>query len=165
MKWQAISSHHSRWGWHAVILEADDDDWRVNLCSTRNGAIFYSQGELTQGVLKARTPGDSEGQGSLACCSPWGRRELEATEQQRAKDRASHGEGPTDSSWPHQHGPSSRRHLGAQRGLDGRHGRACQPKREQRTRHGLVWFSRAVSPRKRPAFLKGIHLFVEKYKI
>ena len=82
-----------------------------------------------------------------------------------AKDRASHGKGPTDSSWPHQHGPSSRRHLGAQWGLDGRHGRACQPKPEQRTRHGLVWFSRAVSPRKKPAFLKGIHLFVEKYKI
>ena len=27
------------------------------------------------------TPGDSEGQGSLACCSPWGRRESDTTEQ------------------------------------------------------------------------------------
>ena len=27
------------------------------------------------------TPGDSEGQGSLACCSPWGHKELEMTEQ------------------------------------------------------------------------------------
>ena len=30
-----------------------------------------------------QTPGDSEGQGSLACCSPWGRRDLDATEQQQ----------------------------------------------------------------------------------
>ena len=26
-------------------------------------------------------PGDSEGQGSLACCSPWGCKESEMTEQ------------------------------------------------------------------------------------
>ena len=24
-------------------------------------------------------PGDGEGQGSLACCSPWGRKELDTT--------------------------------------------------------------------------------------
>ena len=28
-----------------------------------------------------QTPGDSEGQGSLECCSPWGHRELDITEQ------------------------------------------------------------------------------------
>ena len=28
-----------------------------------------------------QTPGDGEGQGSLACCSPWGRKELDMTEQ------------------------------------------------------------------------------------
>ena len=27
-----------------------------------------------------QAPGDSGGQGSLACCSPWGRRELDTTE-------------------------------------------------------------------------------------
>ena len=27
----------------------------------------------------AQTPGDSEGQGSLACCSPWGRKEADMT--------------------------------------------------------------------------------------
>ena len=27
-----------------------------------------------------QTPGDSEGQGSLACCSPWGHNELDTTE-------------------------------------------------------------------------------------
>ena len=26
-----------------------------------------------------QTPGDSEGQGSLACCSPWGHKELDLT--------------------------------------------------------------------------------------
>ena len=28
-----------------------------------------------------QTPGDSEGQGSLACFSPWGPKELDTTEQ------------------------------------------------------------------------------------
>ena len=27
-----------------------------------------------------QTPGDSEGQGSLVCCSPWGRKKLDMTE-------------------------------------------------------------------------------------
>ena len=29
-----------------------------------------------------QTPGDSEGQGSLACCSPQGHKKLDVTEQQ-----------------------------------------------------------------------------------
>ena len=28
-----------------------------------------------------QAPGDSEGQGSLACCNPWGHKELDRTEQ------------------------------------------------------------------------------------
>ena len=28
-----------------------------------------------------QTPGDSEGQGGLACCSPWGHKESDMTEQ------------------------------------------------------------------------------------
>ena len=28
-----------------------------------------------------QTPGDSEGQGSLVCCSPWGHKESDMTEQ------------------------------------------------------------------------------------
>ena len=28
-----------------------------------------------------QTTGDSEGQGSLVCCSPWGHKELDATQQ------------------------------------------------------------------------------------
>ena len=27
-----------------------------------------------------QAPGDSEGQGSLACCSPWGHKEMDTTE-------------------------------------------------------------------------------------
>ena len=27
-----------------------------------------------------KTPGDSEGQGGLACCCPWGHKELDTTE-------------------------------------------------------------------------------------
>ena len=27
-----------------------------------------------------QTPGDDEGQGSLACCSPWGGKQLDTTE-------------------------------------------------------------------------------------
>ena len=40
------------------------DDWAA---SWLNGCEFE------------QTPGDSEGQGSLACCSPWGHRELDTT--------------------------------------------------------------------------------------
>ena len=35
-----------------------------------------------------QTPGDGEGQGSLACCSPWVRKELDMTEQ--LNDEGSH---------------------------------------------------------------------------
>ena len=32
-----------------------------------------------------RAPGDSEGQGSLACCSPWGHKESDMTERLNKK--------------------------------------------------------------------------------
>ena len=31
-----------------------------------------------------QAPGDGEGQGSPACCSPWGRKEQDMTEQQQS---------------------------------------------------------------------------------
>ena len=34
----------------------------------------------------AQTPGDSEGQGSLVCCSPWGHKELDMTLRLNNKD-------------------------------------------------------------------------------
>ena len=32
-----------------------------------------------------QTPGDGEGQGGLACCSPWGRKESDTTGQLNTK--------------------------------------------------------------------------------
>ena len=32
-----------------------------------------------------QSPGDSEGQGSLACCSPWTHKQSDTTEQQQGK--------------------------------------------------------------------------------
>ena len=38
------------------------------------------------GIIESmQTPGDSERQGSLACCSPWGCKESNATEQLKNK--------------------------------------------------------------------------------
>ena len=34
-----------------------------------------------EGDSEGHTQGDSEGQGSLACCSPWGRKDLDTTSQ------------------------------------------------------------------------------------
>ena len=39
-------------------------------------AIIDSNGDKSE-----QTPGDSEGQGSLLCCSPWGRKKLDMTER------------------------------------------------------------------------------------
>ena len=40
------------------------------------------------------TPGDSEGQGSLVCCSPWGHKELDMAKQQQEIEKTY--EKPTD---------------------------------------------------------------------
>ena len=45
-----------------------------------------------------QTLGDSEGQGSLVCCSPWGHKESDKTEQPNTTTRAIHCKGLT-------HGP------------------------------------------------------------
>ena len=37
-----------------------------------------------------QTPGDSEGQGSLACCSPWGHKESDTTERLKAQSLLQH---------------------------------------------------------------------------
>ena len=36
---------------------------------------------LPNGHEFEQAPGDAEGQGNLACCSPWGCKELDTTEQ------------------------------------------------------------------------------------
>ena len=35
-----------------------------------------------------QAPGDSEGQGSLVCCSPWGHKELGTTERLNSKNQS-----------------------------------------------------------------------------
>jgi len=37
--------------------------------------------DLLNGHEFEQTPADSEGQGGLVCCSPWGRKELDTAEQ------------------------------------------------------------------------------------
>ena len=36
---------------------------------------------MTEGEMVGQAPGDGDGQGSLACCSPRGHKELDTTEQ------------------------------------------------------------------------------------
>ena len=56
--------------------EGGDRGWDVSIDHWFNGPEFE------------QTHGDSEGQGSLACCSPWGLKELDMTEWQNNKNNA-----------------------------------------------------------------------------
>ena len=38
-----------------------------------------------------QTPGDSDGQGSLACCSPWGRKDSDSTERLNNNNKLLYG--------------------------------------------------------------------------
>ena len=53
------------WGWENRVTEDEMVGWHHRL----------NEHEFEQ------TPGDSEGQESLVCCSPWGCKELDTTEQ------------------------------------------------------------------------------------
>ena len=62
--------------------------WRIH------GLIFmdYTVHEVAKSCAQlsnfhSLTQGDSEGQGSLACCSPWGHKELDATERLNNKQQ------------------------------------------------------------------------------
>ena len=56
-------------------------DWRQEKKGTTEDEIVGWHHQLN-GHEFEQAPGDGEGQGSLACCSPWGRIELDTTEQQ-----------------------------------------------------------------------------------
>ena len=45
--------------------------------ATENEMVRYNQ--QLNGYKFEQTPGDSEGQGSLSCCSPWDHKELDMT--------------------------------------------------------------------------------------
>ena len=68
--WCKELTHWKRpWCWGRVKAEGKGDD-RIR----RLGGITDSVG-----MNLGKTPGDGERQGSLGCCSPWGRKELDTT--------------------------------------------------------------------------------------
>ena len=54
-------------------------DWRHEKVVTENEMVGWHH--WLNGREFEQAPGDGEGQGSLACCSPWGRKELDMSEQ------------------------------------------------------------------------------------
>ena len=67
------------------LLEKDPDagkDWRQEeQGTTEDGVVEWHH--WLNGHEFEQALGDGEGQGSLACCSPWGRKESDMTEQQQ----------------------------------------------------------------------------------
>ena len=59
-------------------------DWRVEEKGKTEDEIVGWYHQLN-GHEFEQTPGDGEGQGSLECCSPWGRKELDTTERLKSK--------------------------------------------------------------------------------
>ena len=53
-------------------------DWRQEKGTTEDEMVGWYP--WLNGHESKQTPGDDEGQGSLACCSPWGCKELDTTE-------------------------------------------------------------------------------------
>ena len=66
-------------------------DWRQEEKEMTEDELVGWHHQL-EGHEFGQTPGDSEGQGSLACCSPWGGKESDTTEQpncERQNNKAS----------------------------------------------------------------------------
>ena len=64
------------------LIEKDPDagkDWGKEEEGTTEDEMVGWHHWLS-GLESEQTPGDSEGQGSLACCSPWGHKESDTTE-------------------------------------------------------------------------------------
>ena len=70
MLWPAEPTHRKRpWCWGRWRAGGVTEDEMFRWHHWLNGREFQ------------QTPGDSEGQGSLVCCSPWGHKELDTIEQ------------------------------------------------------------------------------------
>ena len=54
-------------------------DWRQEKGMTEDEMVEWHY--QLNGYEFEQAPGDGEGQGSLACCSPWGRKESDMTER------------------------------------------------------------------------------------
>ena len=59
--------------------DAGKDRWQKEKATAEDEMVGWSH--WLKGHKFEQTPGDGEGQGSLACCSPWGHKELDMTEQ------------------------------------------------------------------------------------
>ena len=71
------------------LIRKDPDagkDWGQEEKGTTEDEMV-EQHHWLSGLEFEQTPGDSEGQDSLACCSPWGHRELFRTEQLNKKKK------------------------------------------------------------------------------
>ena len=60
-------------------------DWSQEEKMTENKMVWWHH--WLNGCEFEQTPGDGEGQGSLVCCSPWGGKELDTTEQLNKKEQ------------------------------------------------------------------------------
>ena len=82
--WCKELTHWKRpWCWEIYKAGGEGDNRELN------GWHHWLNGHKSK-----QTPGDSEGQGSLACCSPWGHRKFDMTERlnnnKRTKDYLRH---------------------------------------------------------------------------
>jgi len=67
---------------HTVIFIGKDPDSGKDWGQEEKGATedeMVGWHQQLSGHEFEQPPGDSEGQGSLACCSPWGHKELDVT--------------------------------------------------------------------------------------
>ena len=66
---------------HSWLIWKDPDagkDWRQKEKRVAEDEMVRQHHRLNEHELE-QTPGDSEGQGSLECCSPWDLKELDTT--------------------------------------------------------------------------------------
>ena len=60
----------------------------LGLCHDFSPSPVCSKNQRQEWVQFRKAPGDGDTQGSLACCSSWGRKELETTEQLNANEES-----------------------------------------------------------------------------
>ena len=98
--------------WRTNLLEKTGEDWRQEEKGTTEDEMVGWHHRLN-GHEFEQAPGDDEGQGSLACCSPWGHKESDATEWLNLSSKESacqfrrHGFDPWSGKIPHAAGQLS----------------------------------------------------------